>query len=85
MQFHTSSTNNARLNAKGMVPDLKLVNKKLELYQQTFELESIEKHIQKMEKTWQAEMKKLMNQVPDFGVAKSTVIETLKNLEKTPK
>ncbi|MHA1797595.1 MAG: nucleotidyl transferase AbiEii/AbiGii toxin family protein [Candidatus Helarchaeota archaeon] len=64
---------------KGIRINTKLINKKLECYNEEWSLEKLKKEIDKIEKTWQVELRSLVPHVPNYGEVRKNIFKIIGN------
>lgn len=72
------------LLGRGTEINYQLINKKLMLYQKTFDFEKFKRNVEKSKKGWERDLSGLLSQVTPFEIVKEEVLTAFKN-KKTGK
>jgi len=68
------------LSRKGIRPSKELLNEKLKLYDERFNVDKLGSILKEIESDWQTDLQALLPQVPDFSNVAHQVIDTFSRL-----
>ncbi len=63
------------LAERGGIVDLSIINGKMALYQTTFDAAVFRQQVDSLETTWEADLRPLLGQMPEFGMVRERVTE----------